>query len=241
VDEIQYFNKLYGVKEFHIEDLNPTVDKKRMINISKLIMKRKLKITWKIGSGTKLETLDKEALTWMSKAGCTYISISPESGSPRLLKTMNKSFNHQLGLDLVEYMSKLGITTQACFVLGFPGETKKDLELTEDYLCQLVKKGISEIALFIITPAPGSSIYNPKSKKYKSLSQLTFSPKWRKDYEFYHKTRKSMYAKFFLLKLRYRPLSLLKLLINFLTGRFSTKMEMTLYRYLRLKYFLLKN
>ena len=233
VDEMEYSIKRYSVRDFHTEDLNPTINRMRIIEMCKEIVKRRLKVNLKIVSGTKVESLDEESLRWMKKAGFTYISISPESGSKRMLKIMNKPYNHEYGLRMVRYMNKLGITTQACFVLGFPGETSKDLELTKKYVYQLTKAGVDEVALFIMTPIPGSKAYEYSSLGYKKLSQLTFSPKWRKEYNRLNMWRARTYAQFFIWKSLFHPIKVMKQPVNLLTGNFRTKMEMTIYRILK--------
>lgn len=233
VDEMQENIKKYGVRDFHTEDLNPTINRMRIIEMCKEIIRRGLKIDLKIVSGTKVESLDEESLRWMKKAGFTYISISPESGSKRMLKLMNKPYNHEYGLRMVRYMNKLGITTQACFVLGFPGETSKDLELTKRYVYQLTKAGIDEVALFIMTPIPGSKAYEYSHLGYKKLSQLTFSPRWRKEYDRLNRWRAITYAQFFVWKSLFHPIKVMKQPVALLTGNFRTKMEMTIYRILK--------
>ncbi|MBU0461269.1 MAG: radical SAM protein [Nanoarchaeota archaeon] len=207
-----------------------------MIGISKELIRRGLKIRWKIGSGTKIETLDKKTISWMAKSGCVYISISPESGSDRVLGLMNKKFDHQLALSLVKYMHNLHITTQACFVLGFPGETDADLRLTRKYVKKITKAGIDEIALFIITPLPGSELFEEFSSTGKKIEELTFSPTWRKDYNRLHKFRKSLYISFLFWKVIYNPRSLLSQFWGFVTRKFKTKMEMTAYRAMKIRY-----
>jgi len=170
---------------------------------------------------------------WMKKAGFSYISISPESGSKRILQKMNKNFDYEHGLNIVKYMHTIGITSQACFVIGFPGEEKHDLKLTRKYIKQLVKAGIDEIALFVMTPIPGSKASEYSSLGYKNLSQLTFSPKWRKTYRSLSKYRTKTYLLFLLWKLRYHPLKLFKNVYNVATKKFNTKMEMALWRVIR--------
>jgi len=87
VEEMQTHATTFGVQEFHIEDPNPTVNNKRIRNISEEIIRRKLHVIWKIAAGTKIETIRDEAtISLMAKSGCRYISISPETGSPRILK-----------------------------------------------------------------------------------------------------------------------------------------------------------
>ena len=39
---MEYFNKKMGISDFHISDLDPTVNEKRIVNIAEEIIKRKL-------------------------------------------------------------------------------------------------------------------------------------------------------------------------------------------------------
>ena len=235
VNEMEHWIKKLGVKEFHLEDVDPTVNDKRTQEICNEIIKRKLKIRWKICSGTKVETIKSEkTIELMAKAGCCYISISPESGSERIMKKLNKPFNYDHAVKLIKKMNDVGIYSQACFVLGFPGEEDEDRELTRKMVHDLTRVGVSEIAQFIITPVPGSDIYSEFSG-YSDFSQLNFSPTWRKDYVILNRFRMKLYGEFLWWKLRYYPFSILRQSFNFLSRKFNTKMEMTPYRALHIK------
>lgn len=234
VDEIEYYLNEFDVHEFHIEDLDPTISNQRTREICEEIIRRDLNITWKIVAGTKVETIkDGDTIELMARAGCTYISISPETGSARLLKQMRKPFDLQHAIKLVKRMSQVGIRSQACFVLGYPGETKEDLQMTWDLVHELTHQGVDEIALFIITPVPGSAIFG-EIEGYESLSELNFSPVWRSDYQDLSRFRLRLYFRFLLWKLRYHPLKLMRQPFNFLRRNFETKMEMVPYRALML-------
>jgi radical SAM superfamily enzyme YgiQ (UPF0313 family) len=236
VDEIEYFVKNFGVNEFHIEDLDPTISDERIREICREIIDRKLNINWKIAAGTKVETIrSEETLDWMAKAGCRYISISPETGSPELLKKINKPFNLEHAVKLVKHMNKVGIRSQACFVLGFPEETDADRQMTWNLVKDMTKKGIDEIALFIITPVPGSEIFS-KFKGFQTLSELNFTPTWREDYKKLSRFRLNLYIMFLLWKLIYHPLKIVRQAVNFFRRRFETKMEMVPYRALWLRW-----
>jgi radical SAM superfamily enzyme YgiQ (UPF0313 family) len=236
VDELEYFGKTLSVSEFHIEDLDPTISDERTREVCTEIIRRDLSVIWKISAGTKVETIrNEETIDLMAQAGCTYISISPETGSPRLLKLMRKPFNLEHAVRLVKRMNQVGIRSQACFVLGYPGETEEDLEMSWQLVRDLTRVGVDEIALFIITPVPGSSIYDELSG-YASLSELNFSPTWRADYARLSRFRKSLYAHFLWWKLIYHPWKLLRQPFNFLRRKFETKMEMVPYRALVLQW-----
>ena len=236
VDEIEYLLKKYSVNEFHLEDLNPTVNDKRTKEICREIIRRNININWKIVAGTKVESIkDYETVKLMADSGCKYVSISPESGSENLMKKINKPFNKEHAYKIVKYMNENKIFTQACFVLGFPGESKEDLKMTKEMIIKLTKKGIDEIALFIISPIPGSNIYK-KLKGFKSLSDLNFSPIWRDDYNKLFLYRIYFYFIFVLLKFIYHPIKFFNQILNFFTKNFQTKMEMVPYKYLKLSF-----
>ena len=234
VNEMEHWINKWGVKEFHLEDVDPTVSDKRTQEICQEIINRKLNIRWKICSGTKVETIKNEkTIELMAKAGCCYISISPESGSQKIMKKINKPFNYEHAVNLIKKMNDVGIFSQACFVLGFPGENGDDRELTRKMVYDLAKVGVSEIALFIITPVPGSNIYSEYSG-YSNYSQLNYSPTWRKDYKILNQFRLKLYCEFLWWKVRFYPLSVLKQSFNFISRKFNTKMEMSPYRALHI-------
>ena len=235
VDEMEHHKKKFGVNEFHIEDLNPTVSDKRIREICREILRRGLKVIFKMVSGTKVETIkDEETVSLLASAGCNYISISPESGSDRVLKAMDKPFNWDHAVRMVRSMNKYGIFTQACFIIGFPAETKEDRKKTKEQVIRFTKIGIDEIAVFIVTPVPGSAIFNVFSG-YKCLSELTFSPDWREDYDVLNRFRLRLYGAFLLHKLLYHPLKMARQPFAFLRRSYKTKMEMVPYKALHVK------
>lgn len=230
VNEIEHLVQRYGVTEFHVEDLDPTVSDRRTREICEEIIRRRLRITWKIAAGTKVETIkDETTIDLMAQAGCRYISISPETGSPRLLRVMNKPFDLDHAVRMVRRMTMRGIRSQACFVLGFPGERDEDRAMTRDLVRRLTREGVDEIALFIITPVPGSAIFGQLTG-YTSLSELTFSPSWRSDHASLASFRLRLYGEFLWWKLLAHPERILRQPLNFLRRSFETKMEMAPYR-----------
>jgi anaerobic magnesium-protoporphyrin IX monomethyl ester cyclase len=237
VKELEYFKKNLKVEEFHFEDLNPTVNDTRTKDLCNLIVERNIQIKWKIVAGTKVESIkDFETVKLLKNSGCNYISISPESGSQELMKSINKPFNYNHALKIIKEMKKNKIFSQACFIIGYPGETKKDLNKTRKMIFSLTKIGIDEIAVFIITPIPGSQIYETFGG-FSSLSNLTFSPIWRDDYKKLNRERLIMYSIFLMTKFIFHPLKIIKQIRSFFTKNFNTKMEMVPYKVLKLRSF----
>lgn len=233
-DEMEHFYCILNVTDFHVSDLDPTVDDRRTRAICQELIARNLPITWKLAQGTKIETIkNEETLELMAKAGCVFVSFSPETGSSRLLKIMNKPFNHEHALKMTAKMSQLGIRTQACFIAGVPGEDNEDRRLSVAYVKKLVTAGIDEIAVTIFTPLPGATLANTL-QGYTHYSQLTHSPTWRKDYKEILKYRYKMYLTFLGWKLLKQPKKVLREIKGFVTGRYQTKMEMSLFKQVKL-------
>lgn len=237
IKEIKFWKQKLGVKEFHFEDLNSTVNDKRTKKLCHLMIKEKLDVKWKIVAGTKVESIkDEETIQLLSKSGCNYISISPESGSKEIMKSIAKPFNYEHALIAVKKMNQEKIFTQACFIIGYPGETDDDLKKTKKMVFDLTKKGIDEIAVFIITPIPGSSIYD-NFEGFESLQNLTFTPTWRKDYKKLARERLVIYSIFLFTKFFFHPFKIFRQIFNFFNKKFDTKMEMVPYKFLRISKF----
>jgi radical SAM superfamily enzyme YgiQ (UPF0313 family) len=233
VDEIEYFYKTLGITDFHVSDLNPTVDDRRTQDICYEIISRQLPITFKLAQGTKIETIKSEkTLELLAQAGCTFIAFSPETGSPRLLKNVGKPFDYDHALRMAKKMAQLGIRIQSCFIAGLPTETEEDRRLTLNYIKKLIAVGVDEISCYIFTPVPGSDLAHAL-EGYSHYSQCTPSPNWRKDYADILKFRYRVYGTFFLYKLA-KPKKVLRELWGGLTRNFETKMEMSIYKIVKL-------
>lgn len=234
VDEMEHFYNTLGIKDFHVSDLDPTVSDKRTREICMELIERDLPITWKLAQGTKIETIkSEETLELMAMAKCVFVSFSPESGSASLLKIMNKPFNHEHAHRMTKKMHALGIRMQAVFIGGVPGETQNDRDLSVAYARKLIKAGVDEISLVIFTPLPGAAL-SSEINDFKHYSQCTPSPAWRKDYEILKAYRRRMYLALLFGKAIHHPRELFLTVFHLLTLRFQTKMEMSLYKQLKL-------
>lgn len=226
----EYYTK-YGVSEFHLEDLNPTIDENRMIALANLIINSGLKFTWKIVAGTKIETIKNlKTFSLLSKSGLRFISMSPESGSRKVQKLIGKFFDKEYGVEVAKVCRKNNIATQACFILGFPGERLIDIFYSFLYMCKLTWFGLDEIAIFIVAPIPGSKLSTTFNRPNTTLSELNFSPKWRKDFRRLNASRFLMYSVFVILKFSRHPFEIMRFLKNISARSFRTKMEMTIFR-----------
>lgn len=165
VEEMKFWN-YHGVFEFHIEDLNPTVDRNRIKEICRLMDEYKVRAEIKIAAGTRIGDIDEDLIIDMANHGLTYLSFSPESGYWKTLHNMGKTFDHDHALNILDVIHdkkkiRGKVVTQACFVLGFPVYGEVEYSWNLFYIAKLVKHGVDEIALFKFAPSPGTIFWDP--------------------------------------------------------------------------------
>jgi radical SAM superfamily enzyme YgiQ (UPF0313 family) len=72
--------------------------------------------------------IDTKLVELMRRAGCRQISFGFESGSDRMLRSLNKQFNRQEVSAVSKMFAEAGIERMGFLLLGGPGETKDSIE-----------------------------------------------------------------------------------------------------------------
>jgi len=164
--EIEMLVKL-GAKEIIILDDCPTMNKTRFIELLQGIIDRKFKVKFLLGN-TRVDQLTLPMLDLLKQAGFHHICISPENGVQRVL---DEVIHKQLDLKVVEPLVKkavgLGMTVQAYFVIGFPHESKTEIEQTLAYTKKLRDLGANTTVQNAL-PYRGTQLYE-ESKREGSL------------------------------------------------------------------------
>jgi magnesium-protoporphyrin IX monomethyl ester (oxidative) cyclase len=146
-----------GYDEIQFMDDNLTADKKRAAQIFQGILDRNLNIRWTAPSGTAIYTLDEPLLDLMKESGCYHLVLPVESANQELIrKIMKKPINLRKVKPVVDYARTIGIKTEAFFMIGFPGETKEDIQRTVDFAREL---GTDYCCFYIVTPLPGTELF----------------------------------------------------------------------------------
>lgn len=152
--------KEIGVKSFLFHSDTFTIKKEIVIKLCKLMVKEKLNMKW--GCNSRVDTIDKEMLYWMKKAGCWMIAYGIESGSDEILRKNKKEATVKQAIDAVNWANLLGIKVYGYFIIGMLGETKETIKQT----IRLAKKLPITFAIFhVASPYPGTEFYKVCKKK----------------------------------------------------------------------------
>jgi anaerobic magnesium-protoporphyrin IX monomethyl ester cyclase len=161
VDEIEYGYREHGIREYDFFDSAFTIQKQRVIEISKEIVRRKLPVIW--AARTRVDCVSREMLEWMAKAGCVRIYYGLESGNREILRTLLKAADLEQAKQTVQDTKDSGIDVFGYFMVGNPGETPSTVRQTIRWAIELD----CDYAQFSkVTPMPGTALYDMYVKEY---------------------------------------------------------------------------
>ncbi len=155
VDEVQHVVKDYGVDEIYFDDDCLTLDRNRLIEICEEIVRRDIHVKWMCQA--RVDNADERVLKAMKQAGCHYIKYGVESGSDEMLKAMKKGITLEQVRKAFKLTRKVGIKTQAFFMLGLPWETPETVEKTIDFAKE-INPDSAQFA--VVIPHPGTELYD---------------------------------------------------------------------------------
>lgn len=155
LDEIEEVVERFGVYGFEFADELTTLRKDRLAEFCNGIHERHLeKIRWVCSSTVK--QMDYDTAKMMKDAGCSMVLMGVESGSPQILKGLNKRISPEEIRHAFDVTRKAGLRRCACFMLGAPGETAETVQESIE-LARAIRP--DRISLNIVTPYPGTEFY----------------------------------------------------------------------------------
>lgn len=154
IDEIKAFHAL-GIRDiFFVDDLF-TLDRRRVFEFCSSILDERIDIFFKISS--RVDTVDREMLTMLKRAGCYRVHYGVESGSQQILNRLKKGITVEQIENAFRLTQEAGIDTFAYFMLGSPDETRQDIMDTINFALKL---NPNYAHFSIATPYPDTELYS---------------------------------------------------------------------------------
>jgi len=126
--ELDSIRSIGNVKNVVFIDDTFNVPLPRFKDLCRMMIDRKYGFEWY--SYFRCSNSDEEAIELMQQSGCKGVFLGIESGSPTILKNMNKAASIERYAEGISMLREHGITTFGSFILGFPGETEETVEET---------------------------------------------------------------------------------------------------------------
>lgn len=161
INEMVYMKKM-GFKEIFICDDNFASDIKRAKKICRILINKKLNLSWNLYNGVRVNCVDKEFFELARKAGCHQTGLGIESGNQQLLNNIHKDITLEQCRNAAKWAREAGLETVGYFMLGLPGETEETMKKTIDFAIEL---GLDYAKATIMLPFPSTEIYDEMKKK----------------------------------------------------------------------------
>ncbi len=150
-DHIWFCDDIFGLKPNWTTQFDETVNKE------------KTKIPFKCLSRADL-LLKEDNISHLASAGCESVWMGAESGSQKILNAMDKGTTVEQIYESRRLLQSKGIKT--CFFLqfGYTGETKKEIDATQQMVRDLMP---DDIGISVSYPLPGTKFYDRVSSQMK--------------------------------------------------------------------------
>ncbi len=135
VADLDFLIKTYGARGIYFREDNFTVQRERTERFCRLLLDKGIKITW--ACETRVDTLDRELLALMRRAGLAAVYFGVESGSQAVLDRLKKGITVDQTRQAFAWCREFGVKTAASVIVGTPGETPQDLQQTQALISEL--------------------------------------------------------------------------------------------------------
>jgi len=151
----------YGLSLLWIVDDNFLVDRERAVAIAEGILRRGVGFNWSVQASTNLVArMTTEELSLLRRAGLSQVSQGADTGSPRVMQLMGKTFQKiETIYEAAERLTAAGIRPSFNMIFGYPGERETDRRQSIALIMDICRRyPRAEFWTNIFTPYPGAPV-----------------------------------------------------------------------------------
>ena len=175
IDTLKYLKKKYEIDVVSFQDDEFMAQKNRVYEFCEQVQKQIPDLLWSCTGRVNL--VKDDIVEVMRNAGCVSISYGFESGSSRMLKSMNKIASIEQMENVIRINRKYGMMLPVSFIIGMPGEDDESCRETVEFC---VRNKIPLKSIMFATPYPGTQLFEfavssgriPKDKLHEFIVKL---------------------------------------------------------------------
>ena len=156
IEEVCKAYNEYGVTFFQFSHDMFTLDRKKVVEICKLISDSNLPIRWNCSA--RLDCVDADLIDIMADSGLNSIYFGIETGSARMQKIIKKRLNLDRTIEILSYMKSKGLRSTTSFIYGFPEETEEDISQTLSLVAQILKLRSTRVQMHLCAFMVGTEL-----------------------------------------------------------------------------------
>jgi magnesium-protoporphyrin IX monomethyl ester (oxidative) cyclase len=157
VKEIRLYAEKYGTREINFWDDNFFINKRRTKELLRGLIKETPGMTYQVPSGAEINAIDEEMIDLMAAAGFKKLFMAVESPNEEIqLNHIDKKVKLHRIREIVQKLKSVNIISEGSFMVGFPHETKAQVDET---FRKVKEFGFDRISISIVNPLPGTALY----------------------------------------------------------------------------------
>lgn len=154
--EMDILVKQYGYRHINFVDNVFAYNKKRTKELLEAICRKQLPVTF--SAEVNINFMDEEVIGLFKEAGLKFVQFGIESGSNRILESINKTISIEKSHSIVKRCLEAGIHVVCSMLIGLPEDTEETIAETVAMAKQFKKEG-AQIVLSCMIPYPGSEVF----------------------------------------------------------------------------------
>jgi anaerobic magnesium-protoporphyrin IX monomethyl ester cyclase len=161
VDEIIELQKNYSFDNIWFVDDVFTISHKWLSEFANEIKKRDVKVNYEII--TRADRMNEEVIDLLVQSGCFRVWIGAESGSQDVIDAMDRRVDVNQVREMIKAARRKGLEAGTFIMLGYPGETQKDIRET---IRHLNDSNPDYYTITVAYPIKGTSLYAETEKLF---------------------------------------------------------------------------
>lgn len=156
-DEVLRAHAVHGIRDFEIIDDVFNLDRSRVHEFCRLVIGAGRDLAFSLPNGVRGDLLDEETLELLAAAGFDQISWAIETASQRLQARIRKNNDLDAIRRNMSIAHRLGIFNYGFFMLGFPTETREEMDAT---IRMAMEVDADIVSFFRVIPYKGTALWD---------------------------------------------------------------------------------
>jgi len=176
IEEIDWLVSNHGIRNIKLLDEMFTLNKKHVHRFCDLIIERGYDLN--IWAYARLNTVDREMLRKMKRAGINWVAYGFESASKKVLDDVTKGYDNKIVDEAVRMTYEEGLHICANYIFGLPEDNRETMQETLDLALRINAEWAN---IYCAMAYPGSRLYDlavrnrwPLPESWQGYSQYAF-------------------------------------------------------------------
>ncbi|MBI2268934.1 MAG: radical SAM protein [Bacteroidetes bacterium] len=155
VDEIEWLKANYTFDVLWFTDDVFTISHKWLREFVNELASRNIRVRYEII--TRADRMNEDIIDLLKQSGCYRIWIGAESGSQKVIDNMDRRVKVEQVRNMIQLSRKHGIEAGTFIMLGYPGETQRDIKET---IRHLILSDPDHYTITVAYPIKGTPLYS---------------------------------------------------------------------------------